>query len=121
MKILDRMTAWLFVAFGATHAVLGMMHAITTDMLWFISGGLLIIAVAAMNLLRSHYGDVVRALNWTSLLFNLMTLALFLAIALHMEIPLIKAPQVLVGVLLVAVLVHFSTKQTFAPRASGRS
>lgn len=120
MKILDRIVGWLFLAFGATHAGLGMTKPITLDVLWFISGGLMIMAVAVLNLLRSHYGDTIRALNWTSLLFNLLTLALFLAIALHMEIPLIKAPQVLIGVLIVAVLVHFSTRQTFAPRATGK-
>ena len=119
MRILDRVVGWVFLAFGMTHCALAFTKPITMDRLWFIGGGLAIIFLAMLNLLRSHYGDLVRPLNWASFVGNCLTLALFIAIALHMEIPLIKAPQVLLGVLIVALLVHFSTKQAFAPKPSG--
>ncbi len=106
----------MFLAFGITHCVLGLTKPITMDLLWFLGGGLAMIFLAMLNLLRSHYGNRVRPLNRACLLANLLTLALFIAITLHMEVPLIKAPQVLAGTLLVALLVHFSTKQTFAAK-----
>ncbi len=112
MRFFDRIVGWLFLAFGVTHCVLGLMRPITMDVLWFEGGGLAIIFLAILNLLRSHYGSRVTPLNWTCVLCNILTLVLFLAIALHMDVPLIKAPQVPAGVLIVALLVHFSVKQT---------
>ena len=115
MQMFDAIVSWLFLAFGATHCIMGILFSPTKEPLWFLSGGLAMLFLAALNLLRVYYGRQIRALNWISMIGNLMVLALFLAIALHLEVPLLKAPQVLTGVLLVALLVHFSVKQTVTP------
>ena len=91
--------------------MLGILYSPTKEPLWFISGGLAMIFLAALNLFRANYGGQIRALGWVSFLCNLMCLALFVAIGLSVQGPITQAPQVLVGIILVAVLVHFSVKQ----------
>ena len=62
MRTLDLVAGWLLIAFGALHASLTRrMHpVIDINAVWFASGGLLIIAIGALNLLRVAYGSVAK-------------------------------------------------------------
>ena len=108
MRTIDIVIAWLLMAFGAVH--LSLTRKVHPDLdinaVWFASGGLLIIAIGALNLLRVRYSSVARGVHIISVIANVVLLALMLFIATLL--PMRSNPQVLVGLILVALLTAFS-------------
>lgn len=108
MRTIDRIVAWLLVAFGLIHlALTGKVHPhLGINAIWFASGGLLMMAIAALNLLRVAHGSIARGLHAVSVIGNLLLLFLFAAIATRL--PIRGNPQIVVGLVLVLSLTAFS-------------
>jgi choline-glycine betaine transporter len=79
---------------------------IDINAIWFASGGLLIITIGALNLLRVAYSSVAKGVNVVSVIANIVLLVLMLFIATRL--PMRSNPQVLVGLVLAALLTAFS-------------
>jgi hypothetical protein len=108
LRTLDIVIGWLLIAFGALHLSLTRkVHPnIDINAVWFASGGLMIIAIGALNLLRVAYGSVAKGVQVVSVIANIVLLALMLFIATLL--PLRGNPQVLIGLILTALLTAFS-------------
>jgi len=108
LRTLDIAIGWLLAAFGAVHVLLTRrVHPeIDINAIWFASGGLLIIAIAVLNLLRVAYSSVAKGVYVVSVIANIMLLALMLWIATLF--PLRSNPQVVVGLILSVLLTAFS-------------
>lgn len=108
MRTLDIVIGWLLIAFGALHLSLTRkVHPnIDINAVWFASGGLMILAIGALNLLRVAYGSVAKGVQVVSVIANIVLLALMLFIATLL--PLRGNPQVLIGLILTALLTAFS-------------
>lgn len=108
MRTMDKIVAWLLVAFGLTHlALTRKVHPhLGINAIWFASGGLLMMTIAALNLLRVAYGSVARGVHAVSLVANLVLLLLIATIATRL--PVRGNPQVLVGMVLAVLLTAFS-------------
>ena len=108
MKTLDIIMGCLLIAFGAAHASLTRkVHPnLDIDAIWFASGGLLMISIGALNLLRVAYNSVARGVYVVSVVANVVLLALMLVIATLL--PMRSNPQVLVGLILAILLTAFS-------------
>jgi hypothetical protein len=108
LRTIDIVTAWLLIAFGALHLSLTRrVHPeIDINAVWFASGGLLIIAVGALNLLRVKYAAVANGVYLVSVVANLVLLSVMVFIATLL--PLRTNPQVLFGLVLMALLTAFS-------------
>ena len=74
--------------------------------IWFASGGLLMITIGALNLLRVAYGSVAKGVCVVSVIANVVLLLMMLFIATRL--PMRSNPQVLVGLILAALLTAFS-------------
>jgi hypothetical protein len=108
LRTLDIVIGWLLIAFGALHLSLTRkVHPnIDINAVWFASGGLMIIATGALNLLRVAYGSAAKGVHVVSVIANIVLLALMLFIATLL--PLRGNPQVLIGLILTALLTAFS-------------
>lgn len=108
MRTLDIMTAWLLIAFGALHLSLTRrVHPVLDiNAIWFASGGLLIIAIGALNLLRVAYSSVAKGVHVVSVIANVVLLLVMVWIAT--VIPIRGNPQVVVGLVLTVLLTAFS-------------
>jgi hypothetical protein len=119
MRTMDRVAAWLLIAFGATHLVLT--HKADPQLgmnaIWFASGGLLMMTIAALNLLRVAYGPIARGVRAVSVIANVALLLLISAISAR--VPMRGNPQVVIGMVLAAVLTAFSIFRR-VPQAQAR-
>ena len=108
MRTVDIVIAWLLIAFGALHTSLTRrVHPeLDINAIWFASGGLLIIAIGALNLLRVAYSSVAKGVYVVSVIANIVLLVLVLLMATLL--PMRSNPQVLVGLILTALLTAFS-------------
>jgi len=108
LKILDIILGWLLIAFGALHVALTRRVHPNFDInaVWFVTGGLLIMAIGALNLLRVAYSSVAKGVHMVSVIANIVLLALMLFIATLA--PLRSNPQVLIGLILAVLLTAFS-------------
>jgi len=108
VRRLDILVGWLLIAFGAVHTSLTRrIHPdIGIDAVWFASGGLLMVAIGALNLLRVAYSSVARGVHLVSVGANIVLLLLMLFIATR--VPMRSNPQVLVGLILAVLLTAFS-------------
>ena len=108
MRTLDILLGWLLIAFGAVHVALTRtVHPnIDINAVWFLSGGLLIIAIGALNLLRVAYSTVARGVRIVSVIANVVLLLLMLFNATLF--PIRGNPQVLVGLILAVLLTAFA-------------
>lgn len=115
MKTLDRIIAVLIVLFGAAHAALAPVFRGHYDAagMWFLSGGLMIIFLGLMNLVRA--GCPAGAVRWASLAANLMGLAF--AAGLVPLASLRQAPQIPTFLVLVGIAMLFSVLRHDAPAA----
>lgn len=106
MKTLDRIIAVLIVLFGAAHSALAPVFRGHYDGagMWFLSGGLMIIFLGLMNLVRA--GSPGPAARWGSLAANVMGLTF--AVGLVPLASLRQAPQVPTFVVLVGIATLFS-------------
>jgi hypothetical protein len=108
LRTLDIILGWLLILFGAVHLSLTRkVHPdIDINAIWFASGGLLIIAIGALNLLRVAYSSVAKGVYVVSVVANVVLLVLMLLIATL--VPMRSNPQVLVGLILAALLTALS-------------
>jgi hypothetical protein len=79
---------------------------IDINAIWFASGGLLIIAIGALNLLRVAYGSIAKGVYVVSVIANIVLLLMMGFIATLL--PIRGNPQVLVGLILAVLLTAFS-------------
>ena len=96
MRRIDISVGWLLVAFGAVHLSFDEEGSPEIDInaVWFASGGLMIITIGALNLLRVAYSSVAKGVHVVSVIANVVLLALTLFIA--SLLPIRSNPQVLV-------------------------
>ncbi len=108
MRILDMVTGWLLVAFGVLHLCLTRVYdpTLSLNALWFASGGLFMISVGALNLLRVAYAPVAKGVRIVSALAN-VTLVL-LILLMTTKVPIHGNPQIVVGLVITALLTLFS-------------
>jgi len=108
LRRIDIVIGWLLIAFGAVHLSLTRrVHPdIDINAIWFVSGGLLIIVIGALNLLRVAYSSVAKGVHVVSLIANIVLLLLMLLLAA--VVPMRGNPQVLIGLVLAALLTAFS-------------
>jgi hypothetical protein len=108
LRTLDIVAAWLLIAFGALHTSLTRkVHPdLDINAVWFASGGLLIIVIGALNLLRVAYSSIAKGLGAVSVIANIVLLLLMAWIATL--IPMRGNPQVSIGLVLAGVLTVFS-------------
>lgn len=108
MRTIDIVAGWLLIAFGALHVSLTPKFDPTMGMngIWFASGGLLIITIGALNLLRVAYASVAKRVRVVSVIANVVLVLLILFMA--MKVPMRGNPQVLVGLVLAGLLTLLS-------------
>jgi len=108
VRTLDILTAWILIALGAVHIALT--RTVNPNMgiqaIWFASGGLLIVAIGTLNLLRVAYSRVARGVYVVSLIANIVLVLLMLSFAAL--VPIRSNPQILFGLILAVVLTAFS-------------
>ena len=113
MKTLDRIIGVLIVLFGATHVALAPVFRGHYDAasMWCLSGGLMIIFLGLMNLVRA--GSPAAAPRWAALAANVMGLAFTAGL-----VPLVslrQSPQVATFLVLVGLATLFSLLRRPAP------
>jgi hypothetical protein len=108
VRTLDILTAWILIALGAAHIALTrrVNPNISINAIWFASGGLLIIAIGTLNLLRVAYSRVARGVYVVSVIANIVLVLLMLSFAALL--PIRSNPQVLLGLILAVLLTAFS-------------
>ena len=115
MKTIDRVFAWIVLLLGCVHcAVTFVVHkTFTVEAIWFVSGGLVLIFGALLNLVRiARRGD--RLLARVSALANLLLFALFgIATPWLLRGDLKQNPQVIVAAIAIAAELGFSLRQCF--------
>jgi hypothetical protein len=108
VRTLDILTAWILIALGAVHIALT--RTVNPNMgiqaIWFASGGLLIVAIGTLNLLRVAYSRVARGVYVVSLIANIVLVLLMLSFAAL--VPIRSNPQILFGLILAVLLTAFS-------------
>jgi hypothetical protein len=108
VRTLDTLTAWILMALGGAHIALTrrVNPHIDLNAIWFASGGLLIIAIGTLNLLRVAYSRVARGIYVVSVIANLVLVLLMLSFAT--VLPIRSNAQVLLGLILAVLLTAFS-------------
>lgn len=102
------MIGWLLIAFGAIHLSLtGKFDPnLGISAIWFASGGLLIITIGALNLLRVAYANVANGVYIVSVVANVVLVLLMLFITTR--VPMRSNPQVVIGLILAGLLTGIS-------------
>ena len=115
MKTIDVVAGWLLIAFGAVHLLLTPKFdpSLGLNGLWFASGGLLIITIGALNLLRVAYAAIAKGVRIVSISANVVLVLLILVMTTR--IPIRGNPQVLVGLILSGLLTAFSVLRRDGP------
>lgn len=88
MRTLDALFAWLILGFGALHCAVafGKYDRLSDDALWFFSGGLALLLLAALNLLRVRYAGVAPGVRRVCIAANLALLGFAVTyLAAHWE------------------------------------
>lgn len=108
MRKIDVVIGWLLIAFGAVHLSLtGKFDPnLGISAIWFASGGLLIITIGALNLLRVAYANVANGIYIVSVMANVVLVLLMLFIATR--VPMRSNPQVVIGLILAGLLTGLS-------------
>lgn len=108
MRKVDLGTGWVLVAFGTVHVLMTRKLDPNVGMngIWFASGGLLMITIGALNLLRVAYASVAKGVRTVSVIANVVLVALMLLIATRA--PMRSNPQIAVGLVLAVLLTVFS-------------
>jgi hypothetical protein len=108
MRKIDVVAGWLLIAFGAIHISFTRKFDpnIGINAIWFASGGLLMITLGALNLLRVAYTTVAKGIYIVSVIANVVLVLLMLFIATRL--PMRSNPQILVGLILAGLLTGLS-------------
>lgn len=106
--MLDRVVAWLLFGFGGLHLAFTpkVDPQFGMDGIWFASAGLLLMLVAAVNLLRVSYATIAPGVRVVSMVANLVLLLLIITVATR--VPMRGNPQVPTSLALVGALSAFS-------------
>ena len=77
MRTAYAVLSWLLLAFGLMHiaATPSRFDALTSGALWFVSGGVLMLLVASLNLLNRSYGALapgIRRVAWAANVVNVV-------------------------------------------------
>lgn len=113
MKTLDRIIAWVVLAFACLHTVAGvvqMSRSLTIEAAWFFSGGLAVIFCVFLNLIRA-YRPPDRVIARISVTANFLLLILSVLLVLALRHDLKQNPQAVVLVGLVFVQLVLSARQ----------
>ena len=113
MKTLDRVFAWVLLVLGCLHTVGGvvlMLKSLSLDSAWFFSGGLAVIFCAFLNLVRA-YRPPDKAVTRTSVLANLLLLALAMLLGWVLRHDLGQNPQAIVLIAIVVLELVLSVRQ----------
>ena len=116
MKLVDRILAWVLLVLGCVHcAVTFVVHkTFTVEAIWFVSGGLVLIFGALLNLVRIARRDDTLPAR-ASALANLLLFALFgTAMPWLVHHDLRQNPQVILVAIAVAAELVFSLRQCFS-------
>jgi hypothetical protein len=103
MKLADSMVGWVLVAMGIFHLSLTP-RPLTVAALWFLSAGLFVIMLGAVNLLRIRYAQVAPGLRRVSLAANLAGIAVMLLFLMLDWHALLGPPGLLLLLLALATL-----------------
>jgi len=78
MRTLYGVASWLLLAFGLVHiaATPSRFDTLTSGALWFLSGGVLLVVVASLNLLNRAYGVAAPGVRRVALVANIVNLGL---------------------------------------------
>jgi len=108
MRRIDVVVGWLLIVFGAAHLSFTRKFdpSLGMNAVWFASGGLLMIAIGALNLLRVAYATVAKGVYIVSVIANVVLMLLMLFIAA--QVPLRSNPQVIAGLILAGLLIALS-------------
>ncbi len=108
MRKIDVVAGWLLIALGAVHVSLTAKFDpnLGLSAIWFASGGLLIIAIGALNLLRVAYANVAKGIQIVSVIANVVLLVLMVWMAAR--VPMRSNPQVVFGLILAGLLTGLS-------------
>lgn len=108
MRTIDIVLGWLLIAFGALHVSLTRKFDPSLGMngIWFATGGLLIVLIGVLNLLRVAYANVARGIRVVSVVANVVLVILVLFMST--QAPIRSNPQVLVGLILAGLLTAMS-------------
>ena len=108
MRKIDVVLGWLLIAFGAVHTSLTRKFDPNVGMngIWFACGGLLMIMIGALNVLRVAYTSVAKGVYVVSVIANVVLVLLMVFIATRA--PMQSNPQVLVGLILAVGLTGVS-------------
>ena len=108
MRKIDVVIGWLLIAFGAIHLSLTGKFDPTLGIgaIWFACGGLLIITIGALNLLRVAYANVAKGVYIVSVVANVVLVLLMIFIATR--VPMRSNPQVVIGLILAGLLTVLS-------------
>lgn len=115
MRTADRIFAWIVLLLGCVHcAVTFVVHkTFTVEAIWFVSGGLVLIFGALLNLVRNARPDD-RLPARASALANLLLFVVFgIAMVWLLRGDLKQNPQVIVVAIAIAAELGFSLKQCF--------
>jgi hypothetical protein len=104
MRKIDIVGGWLLIALGAVHVSLTAKFdpKLGLNAIWFASGGLLIITIGALNLLRMRYANVAKGVSVVSVIANVVLLVLMIWMATR--VPMRSSPQVVLGLILAGLL-----------------
>ncbi len=104
MKTFDTVVAWLVLVLGAIHCAFTRKAypQLNLAALWFVSAGMLMILLAAVNLLRIRYAAVAPGLRVLCIAADFVVFLWALGFAFVM--PVAKEPQVIVSIVLLALL-----------------
>ncbi len=77
-RTLYGIASWLLLAFGLVHvaATPSRFDALSSGALWFVSGGVVLILVAGLNLLNRSYGGAAPGVRRVALAANIVNLTL---------------------------------------------
>lgn len=115
MKTTDRICAWILLLLGCIHIGVAFVvqKIFTVETIWFLSGGLVLIFGALLNLVRIARRDD-RLPARASALANLLLFALFgIAVPWLLHGDLKQNPQVIVAAIAVTAEFGFSLRQCF--------
>jgi hypothetical protein len=108
MRKFDVVVGWLLIAFGTIHLLMTRKFdpQVGINAIWFASGGLLIITIGALNLLRVAYANVAKGIYIVSVIANVVLVVLIAFIGTR--IPMRSNPQVVLGLVLAGLLTGLS-------------
>jgi hypothetical protein len=88
MRTADLIIAWIIVLLGLIY-VSAIKHQFTSEVMWYLGSGLLIILVGLLNLIRIRYSYAAPGLRWLLIIINLAfaCFAFFLGRASNLSVP----------------------------------